>query len=110
MKDLSQAVLKSCSIRTKRPAQPGKAANELGVWLACHAQAAEAVKMAVRSGFRSIYHCTYADEEALDLLESKKEYVFVAPAPGLLFARLHEAEEFGIRPHDRGADGRSFRA
>lgn len=73
-----------------------QAAAEAGLWLACHAQAAEAVKMAVRHGFRAIYHCTMADEEALDLLEAHRERVFVAPAPGLLYARIHEAEAFGI--------------
>ena len=36
----------------------GDAARAEGVWLACHAQAAEAVKRAVRAGFRCIYHCT----------------------------------------------------
>jgi imidazolonepropionase-like amidohydrolase len=75
----------------------GEAAREAGIWLACHAQAAEAVKRAVRAGFRAIFHCTYADEEALDMLEAKKHEVFVAPAPGLLYARMHEAEAFGIR-------------
>jgi imidazolonepropionase-like amidohydrolase len=74
----------------------GEAARDADVWLACHAQAAEAVKRAVRAGFRSIYHCTYADEEALDLLESRKHEIFVAPAPGLLYARVHEAQAFGI--------------
>lgn len=76
----------------------GEAARENGIWLACHAQAAEAVKRAVRAGFRSIYHCTYADEEALDLLEARKHEVFTAPAPGLLYARVHEAQAFGIGP------------
>jgi imidazolonepropionase-like amidohydrolase len=74
----------------------GEAAREANVWLACHAQAAEAVKRAVRAGFRCIYHCTLADEEALDLLEEHRDEVFVAPAAGLLYARVHEAEEFGI--------------
>jgi imidazolonepropionase-like amidohydrolase len=74
----------------------GEAARDAGVWLACHAQAAEAVKRAVRAGFRCIYHCTLADDEALDLLEEHRDEVFVAPAAGLLYARIHEAEEFGI--------------
>ena len=74
----------------------GRAAKDAGIWLACHAQAAEAVKRAVRAGFRAIFHCTYADEEALDLLEAHKHECFVAPAPGLLYARVHEAEAFGI--------------
>lgn len=76
----------------------GQAAREAGIWLSCHAQAAEAVKRAVRAGFRNIFHCTYADEEALDLLEASKDKLFVAPAPGLLYARVHEARDFGIGP------------
>jgi imidazolonepropionase-like amidohydrolase len=74
----------------------GEAAREAGIWLACHAQAAEAVKRACRAGFRAIFHCTYADEEALDMLEARKHEIFVAPAPGLLYARVHEAASFGI--------------
>ncbi len=85
----------------------GEAARAEGIWLACHAQASEAVKRAVRAGFRSIYHCTYADEEALDMLEAVKDRVFVAPAPGLLYARCHEARDFGIGPDEASAMGAS---
>jgi imidazolonepropionase-like amidohydrolase len=74
----------------------GEAAREAGVWLNGHCQAAESVKLAVRAGFRSIYHCTYADEEALDLLESVKDTVFVSPGPGIIYANVYEGEEFGI--------------
>jgi imidazolonepropionase-like amidohydrolase len=83
----------------------GEAAREHDIWLACHAQAAEAVKRAVRAGFRAIFHCTYADEEALDLMEGAKDRLFMAPAPGLLYARCHEAEAFGIGPKEAAAMG-----
>jgi imidazolonepropionase-like amidohydrolase len=83
----------------------GKAAQEAGVWLACHAQAAEAVKRAARAGFRAIFHCTHADEEALDLLEANRGRLFVAPAPGLLHARCYGAQEFGIGPAEAEAMG-----
>ena len=83
----------------------GEAARENDVWLACHAQAAEAVKRAVRAGFRAIFHCTHADEEALDLLEAHKDELFVAPAPGLLYARCYEAQDFGIGPDEAVAMG-----
>jgi imidazolonepropionase-like amidohydrolase len=83
----------------------GEAAREAGVWLACHAQAAEAVKRAVRAGFRAIFHCTHADKEALDLLEAHKDELFVAPAPGLLYARCYEAQDFGIGPDEAVAMG-----
>ncbi|WP_321857378.1 amidohydrolase family protein [Paraburkholderia tropica] len=66
----------------------GDEAAAAGVWLAAHAQAAEAVKMALRNGFRVLYHCTYADEEALDMLEEARDEIFVAPAIGIIQATL----------------------
>ncbi len=76
----------------------GQAAREEGVWLNGHCQSPESVKLAVTAGFRSIYHCTYADPEALDLLESVKDTVFVSPAAGIIYANIYEGEEFGITP------------
>ena len=75
----------------------GDEARKRGVYLACHAQAAEAVKRAAKHGFRIVYHCSHADEEALDLLEAKKEEIFVAPAIGLIYTRAYEAEKWGIK-------------
>jgi len=74
----------------------GEAARQAGVWLNGHCQSPESVKLAVKAGFRSIYHCTYADEEALDLLESAKDTVFVSPAAGIIYANVYEGEEYGI--------------
>lgn len=71
------------------------AAHAHGVWLTAHAHAAESVKMAVRHGIRAVYHCTFADEEALDLLQAARDRLFVAPTPGIIHANLHEA---GSRP------------
>ncbi|MGE0256486.1 MAG: amidohydrolase family protein [Alphaproteobacteria bacterium] len=65
--------------------------------VAAHARSADAVKICVRNGVDVIYHATLADEEAKDLLEAKKDRVFVAPAMGLQYARLHEAEKYGVR-------------
>ncbi|WBS04955.1 amidohydrolase family protein [Pseudoduganella sp. SL102] len=66
----------------------GEQARESGVWLACHAQANEAVKMGLRAGFRVLYHCSYADSEALDMLEAKRDDIFIAPAVGIIQATL----------------------
>ena len=66
-----------------------------------HCRAAESVKRAVRCGVDVIYHCEHADEEALDLLESVKDRVFVGPAIGLLHAAVHEAPEGAL--HTRRA-------
>jgi len=74
----------------------GEQARESGVWLNCHAQAPESIKLAVRNGFRSVYHCTYADAEAIDLLEEHKESIFLSPAVGIMWANVHEGAEYGI--------------
>ena len=74
----------------------GEQAAESQVWLSCHAQAAGSIKQAVRHGFRVLYHCTLADDEALDLLEEHRDSIFVAPAPGLPYSRIHDAKAFGI--------------
>jgi len=66
----------------------GEQARASDVWLTGHAHAAEAVKMGVRSGFRVLYHCTYADEEAIDLLASRKDEIFIAPTIGIVQATL----------------------
>lgn len=66
----------------------GEQARASNVWLTGHAHAAEAVKMGLRHGFRVLYHCTYADAEAIDLLESKKHEVFVSPTVGIVQATL----------------------
>jgi imidazolonepropionase-like amidohydrolase len=74
----------------------GAQARESGVWLNCHAQNPESIKLAVRSGFRSVYHCSYADDEAIDLLEEAKDSIFLSPAVGIMWANVYEGEEYGI--------------
>ena len=64
------------------------AAREHGLWLTGHAHAAEAIKQGLRAGFRVLYHCTYADDEAIALLEARKTEVFVAPTIGIVQATL----------------------
>jgi imidazolonepropionase-like amidohydrolase len=83
----------------------GEQAKASGVWLAAHAQAAEAVKMALRNGFRVLYHCTYADDEALDMLEAQRDEIFVAPAIGIIQATLdaNPPPHFDMREMKRSA-------
>jgi imidazolonepropionase-like amidohydrolase len=69
------------------------AAHDFDRLVNAHCRASESVKRAVRCGVDVIYHCEHADEEALDLLESVKDRVFVGPAIGLLHAAVHEAAE-----------------
>ncbi|HYM35811.1 MAG TPA: amidohydrolase family protein [Steroidobacteraceae bacterium] len=66
----------------------GEQARESNVWLTGHAHAAEAVKLGARNGFRILYHCTYSDQEAIDLLTARKHDIFVAPTVGIVQATL----------------------
>jgi len=63
-------------------------AHDLGMRVAAHTQAAEAVKIALRGGVDVLYHCSYADEEALDMLEAHKDRIFMGPAIGVIVATL----------------------
>lgn len=65
-----------------------EAAHAIDRRVAAHARASEAVKRALRNGVDIIYHCDFADEEALDMLEAARDRVFVGPAIGIVHARL----------------------
>jgi imidazolonepropionase-like amidohydrolase len=65
-----------------------EAAHTIDRRVAAHARASASVKRAVRHGVDIIYHCDYADDEALDLLESARDRVFTGPAIGIVLARL----------------------
>ena len=65
-----------------------EAAHVIGRRVAAHARASSSVKRAVKHGVDVIYHCDFADEEALDQLEAAKDRVFTGPAIGLVVTRL----------------------
>lgn len=73
-----------------------KVAHGRGMRVAAHATSAGSVKMCVRHGVDIIYHAALADSEALDMIESVKDRVFVAPAVGFPYAYLHEGEKYGL--------------
>ncbi|WP_213956490.1 MULTISPECIES: amidohydrolase family protein [unclassified Variovorax] len=61
-----------------------------------HARSSESVKQALRHGIDLIYHASFVDDEALDMLEAAKDHVFVAPGIAILYAMLYEAEPWGV--------------
>ncbi|MDM0072213.1 amidohydrolase family protein [Variovorax sp. J31P207] len=61
-----------------------------------HARSSESVKQALRHGIDLIYHASFVDDEAIDMLEAAKDRVFVAPGIAILYAMLHEAEPYGV--------------
>lgn len=71
-------------------------AHDFDKRVACHSRAAESVKRAVRAGVDCIYHCDFADEEALDMLESVKDRVIVGPAFGLVHNSVYEGHVVGM--------------
>jgi imidazolonepropionase-like amidohydrolase len=80
-------------------------ARARGKTVAAHATSALSVKMCVAQGVEVIYHAPFCDEEALDLVESVKDRVFVAPAVGFPYNLLHAAERYGVThsPEKRAA-------
>jgi imidazolonepropionase-like amidohydrolase len=73
-------------------------AHRRGKRVAAHARSAESVKQCVRHGIEIIFHASFADEEALDLLEAAKDRHFVAPGIAWLINTSYHAAEWGITP------------
>lgn len=75
-----------------------KEAHRRGKRVAAHARSAESVKQCVRHGIEIIFHASFADEEALDMLEAAKDRHFVAPGIAWLINTSYHAAEWGITP------------
>jgi imidazolonepropionase-like amidohydrolase len=73
-----------------------KEAKMRGKRVTAHARSCESLKQCVRHGIDIIYHASFTDEEALDMLESVKDRIFVAPGIGILIAMLEHATPYGI--------------
>ncbi|HVF65563.1 MAG TPA: amidohydrolase family protein [Casimicrobiaceae bacterium] len=82
-----------------------KEAHLRGKRLAAHARSSESVKQSVRHGIELIYHASFADEEALDMLEANKDKHFVAPGIAWLINTSYHAAEWGITPDAAKAMG-----
>ncbi|WP_176026266.1 metal-dependent hydrolase family protein [Robbsia andropogonis] len=71
-------------------------AKRAGKRVAVHARSSESVKQCVRHGLELVFHASFADEEALDMLEANKDKHIVAPGIGWLVSTLYHAEKWGI--------------
>ena len=95
--DLSPAAHGGLTVMSEEEVQTAvNVARDFGKKVNCHARAAESVKRAIRCGVDVIYHCESADEEAIDMLESAKDRIFVGPAIGIIYSTLYEGEPFGF--------------
>jgi imidazolonepropionase-like amidohydrolase len=73
-----------------------KEAKVRGRRLSSHARSSGSVKQSMRHGIDIIYHASFTDEEALDMLEAKKDKIFVAPGISVQIRLLNEGEVVGI--------------
>jgi imidazolonepropionase-like amidohydrolase len=70
--------------------------KRLGKRVAAHARSSGAVKQCVRHGIEVIYHASFADDEALDMLEANKDKHCFAPGLAWLINTCYNAKDFGI--------------
>ena len=82
-----------------------RTAHAHGKRIAAHVRAAVSIKSALAHEIDFLYHCEYADEECLDLLEAARDRIFIAPAVGLLHNTIYEAEPWGITYAKAEANG-----
>ena len=73
-------------------------AKAWGKRVAAHARSTWAIKQCIKHGIEVIYHASFADSEALDLLEQHKREHFIAPGLAWLINTCHHASEWGITP------------
>lgn len=85
-----------CPFSEEEIAMLAQEAKRFGKRMAAHARSSESVKQCVRHGIEMIFHGSFADEEALDMLEAVKDRHFVAPGIGWLIRTIHNAGEWGI--------------
>jgi imidazolonepropionase-like amidohydrolase len=67
-----------------------------GKRVSVHARSCASIKQALRHGCEVIYHASYTDEEALDMLEANKDKIFVAPGISVIVRLLFDGDEWGI--------------
>jgi imidazolonepropionase-like amidohydrolase len=65
-----------------------------GKRLSAHARSADAVKLCVKYGIKVIYHANFLDEEAIDMLEANKDWLFVSPNIGFTATAAYEGQDY----------------
>ena len=73
-------------------------AKTWGKRVAAHARSTWSIKQCVKHGIEVIYHASFTDEEALDMLEAKKFEHYVAPGLAWLINTSHHASQWGLTP------------
>ena len=80
-------------------------AKSWGKRVSAHARSCNSIKRCVRHGIEVIYHASFTDTEALDLLEAHKKEHFIAPGLAWLINTSHHASAWGLTPEVTRAMG-----
>lgn len=73
-------------------------AKRWGKRVAAHARSSWSVKQCVKQGIEVIYHASFTDEEALDMLEGEEVRALRRPGLAWLINTCHHASEWGLTP------------
>ena len=92
----SQVRAEAVSMTESEVAAAVEVTHEWGKRISCHSRAAASVKRAVRNQVDCIYHCDFADAEAIDMLVAAKHRIFVGPAFGLVHNGVYEHDRIGM--------------
>ena len=66
----------------------GQAARANGLFIATHAYSPRAIGLALEAGARVLYHCSFADDAAVDAMAARKDSIFYGPGCGVSVAAL----------------------
>ena len=74
-------------------------AHMRGKRVCAHARSNDSVKQCARAGVDVVYHASFADDEAIDLLAEKKDQIFISPAINFPYtSATGEAIPYGLTP------------
>lgn len=76
-----------------------------GKRLAAHARSSESVRLCLKHGINIINHATLIDDATMDLMEAKKQDIFVMPALGFVEGVAWRATAWGVTPEAAKARG-----
>ena len=92
----SQVRAEAVSMTESEVAAAVEVTHEWGKRISCQARAAASVKRAVRNQVDCIYHCDFADADAIDMLVAARDRIFVGPAFGLVHNGVYEHDRIGM--------------
>jgi imidazolonepropionase-like amidohydrolase len=81
-------------------------AHAYGRKVNAHTRSVEGSKFCIQAGVDGLFHCEYADEELLDMMEEARDRMFVVPTVSLFHTIVHgEASGSGLTPEVGGYMG-----